>query len=152
MPSKDFTHITSSTLLNPATQAWELYLYDKGSSPYTVKAFTSDVRLLTKFFPPDKSIGAVTTNDLNRFFEWMEKERDVPCSPKTLACRITSVKSFYRWLTQYGVLVVDPAEKVVQHSVISPLPQVLTEKELNQVLVAADRHRRGKNRMRVRSL
>ena len=143
MPSKDSAHITSSTLLNPATQAWESYLYDKGSSPYTVKAFTSDVRLLAKFFPPDKSIGAVTTNDLNRFFEWMEKERDVPCSPKTLARRITSVKSFYRWLTQYGVLVVDPAEQVVQHSVISPLPQVLTEEEVNQVLVAADRHRRA---------
>jgi site-specific recombinase XerD len=143
MPSKDSAHITSSTLLNPATQAWESYLYDKGSSPYTLKAFTSDVRLLAKFFPPDKSIGAVTTNDLNRFFEWMEKERDVPCSPKTLARRITSVKSFYRWLTQYGVLVVDPAEKVVQHSVISPLPQVLTEEEVNQVLVAADRHRRA---------
>ncbi len=143
MQPKDSAHITASTLLNPAIQAWELYLYDKGSSPYTVKAFTSDVRLLTKFFPPDKSISAVTTNDLNRFFEWMEKERDVPCSPKTLARRITSVKSFYRWLTQYGVLVVDPAEKVVQHSVISPLPQVLTEEEVDQVLVAADRHRRA---------
>jgi len=37
----------------------------------------------------------------------MEKERDVPCSPKTLARRITSVKSFYRWLTKFGVLHVD---------------------------------------------
>ena len=143
MPSKDSAHITSSTLLNPAIQAWESYLYDKGSSPYTVKAFTSDMRLLTKFFPPDKSIGAMTTNDLNRFLEWLEKERGVPCSPKTLARRITSIKSFYGWLTQYGVLVVDPAEQVVQHSVISPLPQVLTEKEVDDVLVAADRHRRA---------
>ncbi len=143
MTAKDSAHITSSTLLHPALKAWESYLYDKGSSPYTVKAFTSDVRLLTKFFPPDKSIGAVTTNDLNRFFEWLENERDVPCSPKTLARRITSVKSFYRWLTQYGVLVVDPAEKVVQHSVISPLPQVLTEEEVDEVLTAADRHRRA---------
>jgi site-specific recombinase XerD len=143
MTSKDFARVTSNTLLNPSIKAWESYLYDKGSSPYTVKAFTSDVRLLTKFFPPDKSIGAVTTNDLNRFFEWMEKERDVPCSPKTLARRITSIKAFYRWLTQYGVLVVDPAEKVVQHSVISPLPQVLTEDEVNDVLISADRHRRA---------
>jgi len=143
MTAKDSAHITSSALLHPAIKAWESYLYDKGSSPYTVKAFTSDVRLLTKFFPPDKSIGSVTTNDLNRFLEWMEKERDVPCSPKTLARRITSVKSFYRWLTQFGALVVDPAEKVVQHSVISPLPQVLTEEEVNEVLIAADRHRRA---------
>jgi len=135
--------MTSRTLLTPAIKAWESYLRDKGSSPYTIKAFNSDVRLLTKFFPPDKSIGAVTTNDLNRFFEWMEKERNVPCSPKTLARRITSVKSFYRWLAQYGVLTLDPAEKVVQHSVISPLPQVLTEKEFNEVIAAADRHRRA---------
>jgi len=143
MTTKDSAHITPGTLLNPAIKAWESYLYDKGSSIYTIKAFTSDVRLLTKFFPPDKSIGAITTNDLNHFFEWMEKEREVPCSPKTLARRITSVKSFYRWLAQYGVLVMDPAEKVVQHSVISPLPQVLTDEEVNEVLLAADRPRRA---------
>ena len=143
MTAKSSAHITPGTLLNPAVKAWESYLNDKGSSPYTVKAFTSDVRLLTKFFPPDKSISAVTTNDLNRFFEWMEKERDVPCSPKTLARRITSIKSFYRWLTQYGVLALDPAEKVAQRSVISPLPQVLTEEEVNDVLMAADRQRRA---------
>jgi len=143
MTAKSSAHITPGTLLNPAVKAWESYLNDKGSSPYTVKAFTSDVRLLTKFFPPDKSISAVTTNDLNRFLEWMEKERDVPCSPKTLARRITSIKSFYRWLTQYGVLALDPAEKVAQRSVISPLPQVLAEEEVNDVLKAADRQRRA---------
>jgi site-specific recombinase XerD len=143
MTAKSSAHITPGTLLNPAVKAWESYLNDKGSSPYTVKAFTSDVRLLTKFFPPDKSISAVTTNDLNHFLEWMEKERDVPCSPKTLARRITSIKSFYRWLTQYGVLALDPAEKVAQRSVISPLPQVLAEEEVNDVLKAADRHRRA---------
>ncbi len=143
MIAKDSAHITSNTLLHPAIKAWESYLQDKGSSPYTVKAFTSDVRLLTQFFPPDKSVGGITTSDLNRFFDWMEKERGVPCSPKTLARRITSVKAFYRWLTQYGVLVVDPAEKVVQHSVISPLPQVLTDEEVEQALMAADRHRRA---------
>ena len=143
MIAKGSAHITPGTLLNPAVKAWESYLNDKGSSPYTVKAFISDIRLLTKFFPPDKSISAVTTKDLNRFFEWMEKERDVPCSPKTLARRITSIKSFYRWLTQYGVLALDPAEKIAQRSVISPLPQVLTEEEVNDVLTAADRYRRA---------
>jgi site-specific recombinase XerD len=142
MPSKESTHITSQTPLTPAIKAWESFLYDKGRSPNTVKAFLSDVRLLTQFLPPDKTLGAISTNDLNHFFEWMEKERDIPCSPKTLARRITSTKSFFRWLSQYGVLVADPAEKVVQRSAISPLPQVLTEDEVNAALAAADRHRR----------
>jgi integrase/recombinase XerD len=68
----------------------------------------------------------------------------VACSPKTLSRRITSVKSFFRWLHQHGSLGIDPAEKVVQRSAISPLPQVLTDDEYEAVLLAADRHRRSK--------
>lgn len=137
-------HLNTKTMLPAAINGWEMYMADQGRSPNTIKAFLSDVRLLNQFIPPDKSIGAFTTDDLNRFFEWMEKGRGVPCSPKTLSRRITSVKSFFRWLHQYGVLAIDPAEKVVQRSAISPLPQVLTEDEYQAVLLAADRHRREK--------
>ena len=134
-------HLTPQSPLPPAIQAWEMYLIDQGRSPNTVKAFLSDVRILTQFLPPDRALGDITTRDLNRYFEWMENERPVPCSPKTLARRITSTKSFFRWLHQYGVLLVDPAEKVLQRSVMSPLPIVLTEEEVQAVLQAADRHR-----------
>ncbi len=137
-------HISSKALLPAAINGWETYLLDQGRSPNTVKAFLSDVRLLTKFVQPDQAIGSITTEELNRFFEWMEKDRGVACSPKTLSRRITSVKSFFRWLHQYGSISIDPAEKVVQRSAISPLPQVLTEDEYESVLLAADRHRRAK--------
>jgi integrase/recombinase XerD len=143
MPASSSAHITSQTLLPAALRAWEMYLNDQGRSPNTVKAFLSDVGLLTQFLPPDRTLGAITTNDLNRFFEWMEKERAVPCSPKTLARRITSTKSFFRWLHQHGILITDPAEKVLQRSAISPLPQVLTDEEAQAALQAADQHRRG---------
>jgi integrase/recombinase XerD len=136
-------HLSAQSTLAPAIKAWEMYLNDQGRSPNTIKAFLSDVRLLSQYFPPDRTIGSITTNDLNHFFEWMEKERSVPCSPKTLARRITSTKSFFRWLHQYAVIIVDPAEKVMQRSAISPLPEVLTEEEMQAALLAADRHRRG---------
>ena len=144
MPEHKLTsHLNQNTPLTSAIASWESYLADQGRSPNTIKAFLSDVRLLTTFLPEDTTLGKVTTKDLNRYFEWMEKERDVPCSPKTLARRITATKSLFRWLHQYGVLVVDPAEKVAQRSAISPLPTVLTPKEVEDVLLAADRHRRG---------
>ena len=144
MPENKLTsHLTPNTSLASAIQSWEAFLADKGRSPNTIKAFLSDVRLLTSFLPEDTTIGKVTTKDLNRYFEWMEKERDVPCSPKTLARRITATKSLFRWLHQFGVLVVDPAEKVAQRSAISPIPTVLTSKEYDEVLLAADRHRRA---------
>jgi integrase/recombinase XerD len=138
----DSAHITGKTLFPTAINGWEMFMYDQGRSPNTVKAFLSDVRLLTHFLAPDQSIGNITTDDLNRFFTWMEKERGIPCSPKTLSRRITSVKSFFRWLRQHGVLSIDPAEKVLQRSAISPLPQVLTNDEYEAVLLAADRQRR----------
>jgi site-specific recombinase XerD len=142
MAPKSAGRVTSQTALIPAVNAWESYLNDQGRSPNTVKAFLNDVSLLTRFLPADRAIGAVTTQDLNRFFHWMESERNVPCSPKTLARRITSTKSFFRWLTKYGALAADPAERVVQRSAVSPLPQVLGEDEAALALAAADRHRR----------
>ncbi|MFZ5882631.1 MAG: tyrosine-type recombinase/integrase [Chloroflexota bacterium] len=144
MPENKLTsHLTQNTSLASAIHSWEMFLADQGRSPNTIKAFLSDVRLLASFLPEEIALGKITTKDLIRFFDWMEKDRDVPCSPKTLARRITSVKSLFRWLSQYGVLVVDPAEKIPQRSAISPLPLVLTPKEYDEVLLAADRHRRA---------
>jgi site-specific recombinase XerD len=143
MSESPTAHLTSETGLIPAINAWEYYLNDQGRSPNTVKAFLSDVRLLTQVLPPDQMLGTITTNDLNAFLHWLEHERLVPCSPKTLARRVTAIKSFFRWLQKGGALLVDPAERVVQHSVLSPLPEVLTGTEFDAVLLAADRSRRA---------
>jgi integrase/recombinase XerD len=136
-------HITSHSLLTPTIKAWRIYLEDQGVSNHTVKAFLSDLNLLAAYVPPDRSLGEISTSELNNFLNWMQNERGVPCSPKTLARRITSIKAFFRWLNQYGVLIVDPAEKVPQRTVISPLPVVLTPEEVELALEVADRHRRA---------
>lgn len=135
-------HITANTPLLPTIAAYEMYLNDQARSPYTVKAFLSDLRLLASYFPEDRTLGAITTDDLNQFFHWMQNERGVPCAPKTLTRRITTVKSFFRWLHNNGILMLDPAEKVIQKSAVSPLPKVLDEEEMHAALLAADRYRR----------
>lgn len=131
-------HISESTLLQPAIQAWKIYLRDQGRSHHTLKAFEADMMLLEEFMPTDKQIGQISTKDLEDYLTWLEKDRGVPCSPKTLSRRITSLKSFFRWLTQNAVISVDPAEKLVQKTVTSPLPTILTSSELKSALEAAD--------------
>ena len=138
-------HITENTLLQPAVQAWKFFLRDQGRSHHTLKAFSADLLLLEEFLPTDKQIGQISTKDLEDFLAWMEKDRGVPCSPKTLSRRITSLKSFFRWLTQNAVLAVDPAEKLVQKTVVSPLPTVLTAEEVETALLAADSLRSSAN-------
>lgn len=130
-------HITPHTTLLPAIHAWEYFLRDQDRSPYTIKAFSGDLHLLVSFLPPDQTIGDISTNHLNKFLQWLKNGRGVPCSPKSLSRRITSIKSFFRWLHRNGVLIIDPAEKVIQHTVISPLPVVLTMEEEQKALKAA---------------
>lgn len=131
-------HISESTLLQPAIQAWKYFLRDQGRSHHTLKAFEADMMLLEEFMPTDKQIGQISTKELEDYLTWLEKDRGVPCSPKTLSRRITSLKSFFRWLSQNAVVSVDPAEKLIQKTVTSPLPTVLTPQELKVALEAAD--------------
>lgn len=131
-------HISESTLLQPAIQAWKYFLRDQGRSHHTLKAFEADMMLLEEFMPTDKQIGQISTKELEDYLTWLEKDRGVPCSPKTLSRRITSLKSFFRWLSQNAVVSVDPAEKLIQKTVTSPLPTVLTAQELKIALEAAD--------------
>jgi len=143
---KDYSsvaHISSDHLLFPTIKAWRYYLEDQGVSIHTIKAFTSDMNLLARFLPPDRSLGAITTGDLTNFLDWLQSDRGVPCSPKSLARRITSIKAFFRWLHKFGILIIDPAEEVPQRSVISPLPTVLTQKEMQDVISAAEEHLRA---------
>ncbi len=136
-------HLTERSFLQPAIQAWKFYLKDQGRSPHTVKAFVADLNLLDTFLPPEETLGEITLKDLQDFTDWLENERGVPCSPKSLARRITSVKSFFRWLQNNGVVLVDPAEKLVQHSVTSPLPDVLTREEVETALSTANAFRQA---------
>ena len=130
-------HVSALTGFLPAIKSWEIYLHDQGRSPYTVKAFVGDLQLLAGYLPPDRQIGAATTNELNHFLQWLQNGRNIPCSPKSLARRITSIKAFFRWLHRSGVILLDPAEKVLQQTVISPLPEVLTHEEEQLVLESA---------------
>ncbi|MBG0770448.1 MAG: site-specific integrase [Anaerolineaceae bacterium] len=136
-PTGTPAHLTEKSMLQPAIQAWKFFLNDQGRSHYTVKAFIADLNLLDSFLPPDKSLGDISLKDLQEFTNWLENERGIPCSPKSLARRITSIKSFFRWLQHSGVVIVDPADKLVQHSVSSPLPTVMTREEVAQALETA---------------
>ena len=121
-PLQNTAHLTPQTTLAPGLQGLGSLPIRSGTLAKHRQGLSIGCATAGTIPAPDRAIGAITTADLNRFFEWMEKEHDVPCSPKTLARRITSTKSLFRWLHQFGVLTIDPAEKVAQRSAISPLP------------------------------
>jgi site-specific recombinase XerD len=137
-------HITTQTTLLPAIHAWSYFLEDQGCSLHTIKAFTADIRLLAGFLAPDMTLGKIAIHDLNQYLDWMQKKRGVSCSPKTLSRRITSLKSFFRWLFDHGVIDTNIADGIIQFSVMSPLQVVLSDEEVQRLQDAAQAHRRAK--------
>ena len=129
--------LNASSSLSAAINSWGEALEEQGRSIHTVKAFTGDLRLVAKFLGGGQPLQQISTSDLKNFLDWMLHHRGVPCSPKTYARRITSIKSFYRWLVEAGVLSKDPADAIPQQSVISPLPEVLTQEEMSLAVEAA---------------
>jgi site-specific recombinase XerD len=130
--------VAPNTSLSAAVRAWGEVLEEEGKSINTVKAFTGDLRLLGKFIGGGLSINAIGTHDLKNFLDWMLNHRGVPCSPKTYARRVTSIKAFFRWLNEAGILTHDPAEEVPQQTVLAPLPTVLNPDEVAAALSAAE--------------
>ena len=141
--SEATTPLKSDSSLSAAINAWGEALEAQGRSIHTVKAFTGDLRLVGKFVGTGQPINQISTSDLKNFLDWMLNRRGVSCSPKTYARRITSIKAFYRWLVETGVLQEDAAAPIAQQSVISPLPEVLTQEEVEAVVKSAELMRKG---------
>jgi site-specific recombinase XerD len=126
--------LNAHSSLRSAMSAFEAHMQQQGFAENTVKAFLSDLNILVQFIGVGTSVGAVSTQDLNRFTHWLVHERGVPCNPKSLARRVTALKVFFGWLAEVEVLVSDPAAPVVHKPVMTPLPQILSDPEVEQVL------------------
>lgn len=122
--------------LKAAIAAWCDHLRLENSPENTIKAFGGDLRQVSTFLGAAKNLGQVSTRDLN---EWLVWQRTVKhCSPKTYARRITSLKSFFRWLSDANVITLDPAAAIIQQTVLSPLPDILSAAEVEAALAAAE--------------
>ncbi len=116
--------------LSEAVLAFDEYMSRKGFSDNTIKAFRNDLKILLTFMEPSTKLLHITHQHVEEFLEWMQSERGRPCSAKTLARRITTLKVFFGWLHDTNIIGTDPAEPVVQQSVRTPLPKILTDKEV----------------------
>jgi len=124
----------ASASLKAASGAFEKYMEREGFSNHTIKAFLSDLNILGRYVGVGRAVGEIGTKDLVNFLDWLQHERGVPCNAKSLARRLTTLKVFFSWLTEAGVLEFDPAAPVIHQPVSTPLAQILSEEEIQRVL------------------
>jgi integrase/recombinase XerD len=135
--------LNKHTPLKHTIALFQQQLMDDGKSEHTVKAFTGDLQLLAEHTDGDTPVGQYTTDMLNDFLAWLEHGRGVPCSRKSYARRVTTLKVYFKWLNTIGALPHDPARAVLQRSGPAPLASVLSGDDIHAAIFAARQMKRG---------
>jgi integrase/recombinase XerD len=135
--------LNQHTALKDTLKLFAQHLAHEGKSEHTVKAFTADLQLLGEYSGGDTSIGRYQTSGLNQFLNWLENGRGVPCSRKSYARRVTTLKVYFKWLHSIGAIPYDPAKPVLQRSGPAPLAEILTADEIARVIDVARSQMRG---------
>jgi integrase/recombinase XerD len=134
--------------IQAALGLFEQHMQEKGFAYNTVKAFVSDMRLLGKYLGIGQPVGEIGTQNINDFLRWLRYERGVPCSDKSYARRVTTIKVFFGWLHESGVLSSNPSSAVVQLTARSPLPELPNETQIEQALAITEKLRHGDEKTR----
>jgi integrase/recombinase XerD len=118
-------------------------MVDRGFTAHTQQAFRLDMQLLYEYLGPATSIRDISTATLNAFLRWVESGRGIPCSPKSLERRVTTLKVFFGWLADEEILSRDVAAPLIHRAVSAPLPDILGDEEVAALLEVTQALRKG---------
>lgn len=138
----------SEAEITPQTEfanTWALFqkrLAKEGKTEHTVNAFTSDLHLLAEYAGNHVPVSNLKTSTLEDFLDWLEHGRGVPCSRKSYARRVTTLKVYFKWLADLEVLDHDPAHAILQRSGPAPLATILSPDEVTAATLASHRFKK----------
>ena len=129
--------LRSDSTLAVAVISFDEYMLRKGFSNNTITAFRNDLKIFGGFIGEETRLHHISTANIEDYLTWLQHERGIPCSAKTLARRITTLKVLFSWLHGIGVLGTDPAEPVAQQPARPPLPIILRDQEVTALVRVA---------------
>ncbi len=129
--------LTPGSSLAAAMTGFHGFMVRQGFSDNTITAFQADLRLVARYLAAKHTIGEIGQADLEQFLVWMRVDRGVPCSPKTYARRLTTLKVFFGWLAESEALPNDPAAAIIHEHPTTPLPELLYDDQINTLLRTA---------------
>lgn len=126
--------LAANSSLSAAMERFHEHMVQQEYAENTIKSFLGDLGILKRYLQGNPAISEIGTSELKRFLHWLQHERGRPCSPKSYARRLTTLKVFFAWLSQTGVLPGDPAASLPHKPVQTPLPRILYDHQVEQVL------------------
>ncbi|MFQ5812690.1 MAG: tyrosine-type recombinase/integrase [Anaerolineae bacterium] len=130
--------LTTESLLSAAIGGFHEHMIRKGFTENTIKAFLNDLRILTRYLGADRALSQIGTSELKDFMTYLRYYRGVPCKPKSYARRMTTLKVFFGWLAEEGIIPSDPAAPLIHQRASTPLPQILYQGQVEKLLQATE--------------
>jgi site-specific recombinase XerD len=131
--------LTGDSSLAATMGGFHDHMIRQGYTENTIRAFLSDLRILTRYLGPGRAVGSISTKDLDDFLTYLRHYRGKPCSPKSYARRVTTLKALFGWLAKGEIIPRDPAAPIVQEHVGSPLPHILYADQIQRLLITTRR-------------
>lgn len=109
-------------------------LYERNYSEGTVKYYRADILELQKF--GEEMLGDLTPSDVDAELvrEWITFLMDKGCASNTVNRKLSSIRTYYRFLLQRGMVAMDPLQKIVGPKKKKPLPTFLRQGEMDRLL------------------
>lgn len=109
-------------------------LYERNYSEGTVKYYRADILELQEF--GEELLGDLTPSDVDAELvrEWIASLMDRGCASSTINRKLSSIRTYYKYLLRRGEVVTDPLQKVTGPKKKKPLPVFLREGEVNRLL------------------
>lgn len=119
---------------NIAEKFLEYMRCERGRSELTVAAYRADLGDFEAYFSSLDEGLTLQTVDADIIRDWMEYMMDRGNTATSICRRLSAVRSMYRFALSRGLVEHDPAHSVRGPKTHRPLPQFLTEGEMNRLL------------------
>lgn len=117
---------------------FDYLLYERNYSEGTVRYYRTDILELQKF--GEKLLGDLAPSDVGADLvrEWIVSLMDKGYAPNTVNRKLSSVRTYYKYLLKKGLVAADPLRRVTGPKKKKPLPVFLREGEVDRLLDDVD--------------
>ena len=111
------------------------YLFlERNYSKRTIVAYGADLKEFEDYLKEDDTVPDFVQVDARRVRSWVVRLMDEGRAATSVNRKLSTLRSFYRFLLKRGVVTVDPMLKVVGPKKKKPLPSFVREKDMNRLL------------------
>ena len=109
--------------------------YERNYSNYTIEAYSKDLRQFEEYVKLNKeSVFVPGDVDADLVRSWIVSLMDEKISPVSVNRKLSSLKSFFKFLMKQGSISVNPLRLITGPKTKKPLPYFVRDKEMELLL------------------